>query len=313
MSILDKRIIVVTGKGGVGKSTVCAALGLFLAQQGRRTIIAETAGCTAIPPIFGGKARGYKPIPMRPRLHTMSITPEAAIEDYVVQQLHIQALYKLVFRNRVMGPFIEAVPGLHDAIQLGKVFDLERQKDDAKHTWDTIIVDAPATGHGLTMLDAPRAMMELTRAGPVYEGVKMVHNVLDNPETTAVVLVTLPEVMPLRETIEFYERLGKGRDKVALCILNQVLPDPIFNQDEWAISKSALENHDHPGIAEGVQLVETWLRKVTQQIEAATTISDQLPVPCVQLTHQTHNSEDKPPIDTLANELGAALTSGVAP
>ena len=127
MNLLDHRILIVTGKGGVGKTTLCAALGLAASQQGAKTLIVETSGARRIASIFGLRSDGYKTTQLTPRLSTLSITPKEAIEDYIVQQLHFRRLYKLIFENRVMGPFIDAVPGLHDAVQLGKVWDLERQ------------------------------------------------------------------------------------------------------------------------------------------------------------------------------------------
>ena len=170
MSLLDKRIIIVTGKGGTGKTTIAAALGLWAARSGKKTLICETHGTNRVCPLFGRTSDGYEPVQVHRGLHVLSITSESAIEDYVVQQIKVKKLYKLVFRNRVMGPFMDAVPGLHDAVHLGKVFDLAREVDgDGNNTWDLVIVDAPATGHGLHMFDSPRAMMELTRAGPVYE------------------------------------------------------------------------------------------------------------------------------------------------
>lgn len=130
MPLLDHRILVVTGKGGVGKSTVCAALGLLAARQGKRVVVTETSGAQVLPGLFGVQSRGYEPVRLAPGLDTLSITPLEAIEDYVVQQIKVRRLYEMVFRNRVMGPFIDGVPGLHDAVQLGKVWDCAVQAVD---------------------------------------------------------------------------------------------------------------------------------------------------------------------------------------
>ena len=127
MRAADARIVVVTGKGGVGKTTVSAALALAAARKGQRVLLCETNGSNAVARIFRRQTRGYEQIEVANGLWTQSITSAAAIEDYVVQQIKFRKLYKMVFRNRVMGPFLDAVPGLHDLIQLGKFFDLERE------------------------------------------------------------------------------------------------------------------------------------------------------------------------------------------
>ncbi|MDP2313876.1 MAG: ArsA family ATPase [Pseudomonadota bacterium] len=227
MKLLDRRVVLVTGKGGVGKTTISALIALRAARAGKRVLLCETSGVTQVPALFRVAGRGYDPVEVAPRLHTLSITSEAAIEDYVVMQLHFRRLYKLVFRNRVVGPFIDAVPGLHDLIQLGKVFDLERTQLGGRPAWDLIVVDAPATGHGLTMLASPRAMMELTIAGPFHDNARDIAALFEDHARTALVLVSLPEDMPLKETEELYQRLGPLREAVHGLVLNEVHPAPV--------------------------------------------------------------------------------------
>ena len=203
INLLNKRILVVTGKGGTGKTTVAATLGVMSARQGKKTLIVECNGSQHIAPLFEHSPSTYTPTVMFPGLSAMTITSEEAIEDYVVQQIKIRSLYKLVFRNRVMGPFMDAVPGLHDASHLGKVFDLARERTtEDEYRWDLIIVDAPATGHGLSLLASPKSMMDLTRRGPIFEGVQSVHAIISDPVRTGIILTCLPEQMPVNETIE---------------------------------------------------------------------------------------------------------------
>ena len=150
MSLLQREILIVTGKGGTGKTTVAAALGLWAARAGKRTLLVECNGSQQLPTLFGRSSEGYTPTRLHPGLSAMSITAEEAIEDYVVKQIKVRKLYRMVFRNRIMGPFMDVVPGLHDAVHLGKVYDLiEDDKTRGRPNWDLIIVDAPATGHGL--------------------------------------------------------------------------------------------------------------------------------------------------------------------
>lgn len=261
MRAADARIIVVTGKGGVGKTTVSAALALAAARKGRRVLVCETNGSTALSRIFGRPSRGYEQIEVANGLWTQSITSAAAIEDYVVQQIKFRKLYKMVFRNRVMGPFLDAVPGLHDLIQLGKVFDLEREQRDGRPAWDLVIMDAPATGHGLTMLASPRAMMELTVRGPFYENAKLVAGLYEDPARVSVLLVALPEELPVNETVELYDRLGPMRKQVVGIVLNEVYPTPLPAPAWYREHHASLAAAANPAGLEALKLADLALKR----------------------------------------------------
>ena len=220
MSLWAHRVLIVTGKGGVGKSTVSAALGLAAARAGRRVLICETQGAERMAPMFGVKPGGYAQIQLAPNLRSLSITSEAAIEDYLLKILHFKKLYQMVFRNRVMGPFMDAVPGLHDLIQLGKVMELEAELATGV---DLYIVDAPATGHALAMLTAPRTMMDLTVRGPFFENAKKIADLVEDPVKTGIVLVSTPEELPVNETLDLHARLGAQRRQVRRVVLNEVI------------------------------------------------------------------------------------------
>jgi hypothetical protein len=297
------RILFVTGKGGVGKSSVTAALGLQAARAGLRTIICEPSGATRMPELFGVPSRGYELTRLTENLHCIAITPEQAMEDYVVQQIKVRRLYRMVFRNRVVGPFVDGVPGLHDAVQLGKVFDLEREEAGDRKAWDLVLVDAPATGHGLTLLMAARTMMDLTRAGPLYEGNKLVDARIADPAVTGIVLVALPEEMPVAETIDLYGRLGPRRGQVQLCVLNQIHDRPFPGDIPWPTARAALADADGPALAEAVALTDAWVARITRQDEAAARLAAALPCPHATLPRRPER-EMTP--DTL-RALGAGL------
>jgi anion-transporting ArsA/GET3 family ATPase len=308
MNLLDRRIILVTGKGGTGKTTVAVALGLWAARTGKRTLICETKGATAVGALFHRPAAGYEPVPLHPNLWVMSITSEAALEDYVVQQIKVRQLYKLVFRNRVMGPFVDAVPGLHDAVHLGKVFDLVRQKDQhGRPTWDMVIVDAPATGHGLHMMQAPRAMMELTRAGPVYEGVRQVDEVVSNPDVTGIVTTCLPEEMPVNETIALWRRLGPSQRLVSACVLNEVAPLPIDERGDWDLARSVFVDHPDRAVAEAGHIADSWMQRHDRQEASRARLRDALPCPVVDLPFLYHRNLGFSELNQLSARLESSL------
>lgn len=305
MSLFDHKIIVVTGKGGVGKTTVCAALGLLAAERGLRTLITETSGARILPGIFGTRSRGYLPVALAPRLETLSITPLEAIEDYVIQQIKVRKLYELVFRNRVMSTFVDAVPGLHDAVQLGKVWDcaVQMRGPDGRPRWDLVIVDAPATGHGLTMLQAPRSMMELTRAGPMYRANANVDRDISDPARTRIVLVSLPEEMPVAETLDLHRRLGDRRRQLSFCVLNEVHPRPTITGEEWTQARPALRQPQDPAIDEVVGFVDRWMDRVAFQDDARERLRRGLEIPVVDLPYMVHRDLSPADLESLAHHL----------
>lgn len=217
----NPQILFVTGKGGVGKSSTALMLGLAQASYGIKTIIVQTHGAQQIAPFFNKPVCGYTPQEVHPNLFVMSITAEQAIEEYALQQLKFRKVYELIFENRFAKPLIQGAPGLHDAVHLGKIYDLaEREK------WPSIIVDAPATGHALSMLHSARTMMELTKAGPMYNNNAIVDAVFSDPNRTSLVLVTLLEELPVQETQELWKALGEQQQQCSLLVHNKVLTSP---------------------------------------------------------------------------------------
>ncbi len=281
--LLEKRVVVVTGKGGVGKTTVALALGAEAARRGRRTLVAELSGSHQAPGRFDQQGRGYEILELAPDLFTMSITPQEAIEDYVVQQLRFRSLYRVVFENRVMAPFMAAVPGLHDLVQLGKVWEQERATTKRDQpAWDLIIVDAPATGHGLTLLNAPRSMMDLTTAGPFYDNARRVQQLVEDPVRTALVLVALPEELPVNETLDLYAQLGTMASQVELCVLNEMHPEPFDALETWSDIRPHLPQGSDPW-AEAVRFTGQWVDRALAQRTARNQLRAALPVPHVEL------------------------------
>ncbi|HJN72332.1 MAG TPA: ArsA family ATPase [Myxococcota bacterium] len=299
MGLLDRRVVLVTGKGGVGKTTVAAALAVEAASRGKRVLLAETQGASRVAELFGRHHSGYEVRPLGPDLYSLSLTGEAAIEDYIVQQVKVRAIYKMVFRNRVMGPFMDGVPGVHDLVQLGKIMDLEGETSFGRPVWDLIVVDAPATGHGVTMLDGPRAMMDLTVAGPFHEGAKQIHDLFVDPLRTCIVLVTLPEEMPINETLELHERLGAYQEQVQAVVLNEVHEPPFASSlDAWSVARPHLAH-----LGEAVELTDRAVRRARNQQRARQRLAA-LQCPISELPMLSTRRLRVPQLEELGRRLG---------
>lgn len=234
-------MVFVLGKGGVGKSTVAGAIGSLAASRGRRAIIAEAAGAETMAALFDREPLGYAPGRLAENLEGISITPAEAVEEYLVRTLKFRLVYEMVFRNRFVEPFMNAVMGLSDLITVGKVMDLEWERVDGSvgpdaegpRKYDLIVVDSPATGHGLSLLRSPRAMMDIARVGPLFNNARMIRDLLADPDRAAVVLVTLAEDMPVSETLQAAAALRSIDVDVAGVVVNGVTP-PVFQTPETA-------------------------------------------------------------------------------
>lgn len=268
--LFHRRVVVVTGKGGTGKTSVSIALGLEAARRGKRTLIAETYGAERVLDVFGLPTGGYRvqalphPSGGPPRLFSLAMSAESCTRDFLLKQVRFESLYRAVFKNRVMAPFIDAVPGLADVIQLGKVYDLLEEENEGP-PWDLVIVDAPATGHGLSLLHSPRAMMDMTLAGPLHANAAKVWSLFGDPGRTAIVLVTLPETLPVRETLDLHQRLRSLHEHIRLCALNRTLQEPFPETDPWLGAREHLAGGASPSMVQALDLTDRWVGRVRVQ------------------------------------------------
>jgi Mrp family chromosome partitioning ATPase len=220
--LLDKRLIFVTGKGGVGKSTVSVALGLLAARRGLRTIVAEVAEQDRVARAFGHDDSHFREVELAPGLFTISIDPRHAIEEYLAIQVKVKPLAELLSSSRMFQYFAAATPGMSELVTIGKVWELAQlqRRTRGAARYDLVIVDAPATGHGVATMRAPKTFADLARVGPIARQGRIIHDMISDSAATAVVAVALPEEMPVSETLtlrdELRRQLGIELDRVVM-------------------------------------------------------------------------------------------------
>ena len=236
--MLDKRLVVVTGKGGVGKTTVAAAMGLAAARAGKRTVICEVAEQQRITETFGHPPAGFTETEVAPRLHAFSINPEEAKEEWLRRQLRSGTLTGLLGSSRIYQYLTAAAPGLTELVTIGKVWELaqlERRTPGAS-PYDLAIVDAPATGNGMALLSAPRTYAQIAKVGPIRRHSQAIDAFVSDPASTAVVAVALPEEMPVNETVDLERRLAEELGmELAQVLVNGLLPGHLSGTDVKAI------------------------------------------------------------------------------
>jgi anion-transporting ArsA/GET3 family ATPase len=246
--LLDKRLVFVTGKGGVGRSSVASALAIVAARRGRRTIVVEVAHQERIARAFGGPDSHFREAQLAPGLFTISIDPRAALEEYLRMQLKVGALADLLSSSRMFTYFTAATPGMTELVTMGKIWELAQRPRRAPGAdpYDVVVVDAPATGHGLAIMHSTRTFADIARVGPVAHHGNIIHADVVDPGHTGVVAVALAEEMPVNETLwlrdRLHEQLGLSLDRV---IVNALLPERFTPRDAGALGR-ALESAGTP-------------------------------------------------------------------
>ncbi len=222
---LDKRLLFVTGKGGVGKSTVAVSLGLAAAQRGKRTIVCEIASQEHASRFFRRAEVGFHEVEMEENLWAISIDPDESMREYVLLQLKVRAMRDLLFKSRLFTYLTAATPGLKELVTIGKIWELAQldRKVKSGRNYDLVIVDAPATGHGVGFLQTPRTFANIARVGPIHSQAEELHRFITDHDATGTAIVALPEEMPVNETAglerDLIEEVGVAVDRVYMNAL----------------------------------------------------------------------------------------------
>lgn len=225
-SLQDRRFLFVTGKGGVGKTTVTAALALSLAAQGKRVLCAACNAKERFSTLFGVPPVGPDVVELAPNVWGVNMAPAQALAEYGQMILKSRTLFKAVFDNRYVRSFFRATPGLYEWAMLGKAWwHTTEQRPDGSLAYDVVLLDAPATGHGLDMLRVPKIIVDVAPPGILRRDADRAWAMFRDAQQTGVVVVTLPEDMPVNETIELVGAVeGELGLHVERIVVNSVLP-----------------------------------------------------------------------------------------
>jgi anion-transporting ArsA/GET3 family ATPase len=230
VDLLERRLLFVTGKGGVGKTTIAASLALLAAQQGKRTLVGEVDAKGNLADFFEIGPTSFKEREVAPGLFAMSMDTEESLKEYLSLQLKVPLVARLGPLARTFDFVANAAPGVKEILTIGKFLWEVRER-----RYDLVVVDAVATGHITGQLAAPQGIQELVQVGLVKDQTGWMLEILGDPAQTGVVIVAAPEEMPVNETLELATRLAAETVvDLAAVVANRVLPE-LFGRGEEAV------------------------------------------------------------------------------
>ncbi len=270
--LLSRRLVFVVGKGGVGRTTVAAVLGLVAAGRGRRTIVAGVGGRDELPGLFGTDptSSGGGERELMPGLWSIAIDPQQAMDEYLRDQLPIGAVADVLSSSRTFGYLAAATPGLRELLSVGKAWELAQpaRRVAGGEPYDLVIVDGPATGYGVSLLSAPRTFANVARHGAVSRHAATIHATLRDGATTGVVGVCRPDEAAVNELLETRDRLREELGiELAGVIVNGVGRRRFAGRDRSRL-RAALADNPDPAVGRALRLaVEADDRGRTERAE----------------------------------------------
>jgi anion-transporting ArsA/GET3 family ATPase len=220
-SLLERRLVVLTGKGGVGKSTVGMALALAATRRKKRVLLLEIDAPFEAAARLSSPARGGA-TEILPGLSTSNLHPPAVLEEYVRKMVKLEIFSRRILESPIYKRFVAAAPGLKELITLGKVMVLEDAREglSKRYRYDLVILDAPATGHGLSLLSVPGAALDAVPVGPIGGHARRIVELLQDRTRTGIILVAIPEEMAVVEATELHAALRASGFPLSAVVLN---------------------------------------------------------------------------------------------
>ena len=232
-NLFDMRFIINTGKGGVGKTTMSIAMAQAFARRGKRALVMQMNVPDKLGPLYGlPPITGAEPTRLSNNVWVTNPTPQEAMREYALMILRFKTVYRAVFENRLVSRFLRMMPGLPELLMLGKAYYHEKEEEGSRKAWDVVILDAPATGHGMFLLQIPSVIQDALRGGLMADEAKRMLALLQDHRRAMLNIVTLAEEMPINESIELKQRLDEEVGiQVGYTLANHIYPS-IFTEPE---------------------------------------------------------------------------------
>jgi anion-transporting ArsA/GET3 family ATPase len=312
--LLARRLVILTGKGGVGKSTLGLAIALAARDRGRRVLLVEIAAPLEAARVLGRAPAGSRETEALPGLFTVNLDPGRVMEEYVRQVVKIELLVRRIVESPVYSRFLSAAPGLKELMVLGKIMTLEeaRERFSRRPLYDLIVVDAPATGHGLSFLKVPLAASEAIPVGPVGHNARRILALLRDPKKTALAVLAVPEEMAVVEAMEFHRlavyELGMRPAAVLLNACQERRFPPGEEAEVLRLAAEGATGRIAPGVplSAGLHAARIQIRRRKLSHFYETRLRRDLPLPLVTLPYLFREELSLDDLRLLGSRLEAA-------
>ena len=304
--LLDRRLIFVTGKGGVGKSTVAISLGLLAARRGLRVIVAELSSQDRVRRTFRQTGETFEEVRVTDRLFTISIDPQKAMEEYL--RVKTGSVGQVLGSSRLFGAFAMATPGMRELLSIGKVWELAQfeRRTSGAGAYDLVIVDSPAAGHGVGILRTPKTFAEIARVGPIAHQARTIAATIADHDFTSVVAVATPEEMPVNETLWLRDALAEDDLVLDAVIVNACYPER-FTATERARLETARRRARSPLAAAALRAALSEQARARTQQEQLQRLRDGLGAELLALPYLFSETVGRPELEQLADGLQSGL------
>lgn len=296
--LLERRLLFLTGKGGVGKTTVAAALAVEAVRRGKRVLLCEVAAQSAYGRIFHNSQVGFEPVEVEPKLWATVCDPQQSLVVFLARFVKVKRIAKALANNRVARRFFDAAPGVIETVVLERIGWFLTHDNPMYGHYDLVIVDLPSSGHAVSFLEVPRSMGRVIAAGALAEHLFELAELLADPDQVELVLVTQPEEMPVRETIELWAEAKERLDvSVRSVIINRVRRSGLSGRSAQMLASLS---GDLPHTLAAVCLAATWSvrdRKYVDMIEEA------LPADFLELPWETNYDDERDLVRQLEHHL----------
>ena len=313
--LLGRRLLFFTGKGGVGKSTVSAAMALLAAEQGRKVLLVSADGKGDIAAFFERPSVGFRPQAVYPGVSAMAMDTEASLHEYLKLNLRVPIPARIGPLARMFDFVATAAPGVNEILTVGKICWEVREALEGRAAWDLVVVDAAATGHVVGQLGAPQAIEELVAVGPIRAQTGWMAEILSDPAVTSLNVVVTPEEMPVAETIELVARVRQELPvTLGGVVVNRVLPELFTHTDETVFEAlreparvAALRGVVGPGIEPVLEAAELAVTLRRTRAEHLTHLRDTVDLPLLYLPELFVRAKGMRVTRMVADALGEEL------